>query len=305
MANILAAQISNPILPRELERMIFEIAALARLTSIPTLILVAARVKEWVEPILYRVVLIEVMFARPLLGFPIFSGSIMAKAMEIKPQAFLRNSVKSLCLEYHTVFSLVQTILTTCTRISNLFMGYRPYSHLNALGALECLRRLAVPFRDVRRSLPLEGPHPLFRNVTHLELLSTLPGPVPHRDILAITASLPLMPHLTHVAFHTAPKDPAFYTALHANERLQCIVFRLNFAAASDVGNTQGFADDIRFVCVRGGFGDSRNAWLVGAHSGDDFWALADTFIAARRAKKVDHTRYCVDVDDTDDSWRT
>ncbi|KAF7372557.1 hypothetical protein MVEN_00118200 [Mycena venus] len=35
---------------------VFEMAALARLTSIPTLMLVSNRVELWVEPILYRVI---------------------------------------------------------------------------------------------------------------------------------------------------------------------------------------------------------------------------------------------------------
>ncbi|KAJ7887124.1 hypothetical protein B0H14DRAFT_2696630 [Mycena olivaceomarginata] len=47
-----------PKLPPELECTIFEIAALARPKMIPSLILVAHRVKHWVEPLLYRVIMV-------------------------------------------------------------------------------------------------------------------------------------------------------------------------------------------------------------------------------------------------------
>ncbi|KAF7317625.1 hypothetical protein MKEN_00849900 [Mycena kentingensis (nom. inval.)] len=45
---------SDPHLPRELERAIFELAALRRPRSIPVLMLVAWRVKEWLDPVLFR-----------------------------------------------------------------------------------------------------------------------------------------------------------------------------------------------------------------------------------------------------------
>ncbi|KAJ7887662.1 hypothetical protein B0H14DRAFT_3430691 [Mycena olivaceomarginata] len=46
---------SSPMLPAELEREVFEICSLSRPVSIPTLMLIAKRVKEWIEPLLYRV----------------------------------------------------------------------------------------------------------------------------------------------------------------------------------------------------------------------------------------------------------
>ncbi|KAJ7095067.1 hypothetical protein C8R44DRAFT_813875 [Mycena epipterygia] len=47
-----------PRLPPELERLVFESAALSHATDIPNLILVAWRIKNWVEPLLYRAVLV-------------------------------------------------------------------------------------------------------------------------------------------------------------------------------------------------------------------------------------------------------
>ncbi|KAJ6505111.1 hypothetical protein C8R45DRAFT_544408 [Mycena sanguinolenta] len=56
---ILSESDHEPTLPPELERRIFEIAALACPVRIPTLMLVARRVKFLVEPLLYRVVFLK------------------------------------------------------------------------------------------------------------------------------------------------------------------------------------------------------------------------------------------------------
>ncbi|KAJ6571193.1 hypothetical protein B0H19DRAFT_1372372 [Mycena capillaripes] len=48
----------EPRLLPELEREIFEIAAVSRPMSISTLMLIAGRISDWVEPPLYRVVII-------------------------------------------------------------------------------------------------------------------------------------------------------------------------------------------------------------------------------------------------------
>jgi hypothetical protein len=38
---------------------------------------------------------------------------------------------------------------------------------------------------------------------------------------------------------------------------------------------------------------DFRVDWLRGVHSGEDYWALADAFIAAKRAGRVERTLEC------------
>ncbi|KAJ7121829.1 hypothetical protein C8R43DRAFT_1136349 [Mycena crocata] len=56
-----------PVLPVELEREIFEIAAHSRPRSVPTLVLVASRVKVWVEPFLYRTIFLDA-YTQPVEG---------------------------------------------------------------------------------------------------------------------------------------------------------------------------------------------------------------------------------------------
>ncbi|TFK58527.1 hypothetical protein BDN72DRAFT_906654 [Pluteus cervinus] len=59
---------STPRLPVELERAIFEDAAQGSRDSIPTLMLLANRVKEWLEPLLYSIVVIH-QSSRGLKGY--------------------------------------------------------------------------------------------------------------------------------------------------------------------------------------------------------------------------------------------
>ncbi|KAJ7879703.1 hypothetical protein B0H13DRAFT_1571256, partial [Mycena leptocephala] len=47
-----------PLLPPELERIIFELAAFVNPASMPSLLLVAPRVKIWIEPLLYETLII-------------------------------------------------------------------------------------------------------------------------------------------------------------------------------------------------------------------------------------------------------
>jgi hypothetical protein len=97
--------------------------------------------------------------------------------------------------------------------------------------------------------------------------------------------SLALIPALTHVAFNLAPLPETFYTTLRADTRLQCIVFLS--LDTDEVENTYPLAGDARFLCVYQGT-PYRVDWLRGADTNDDYWAVPDSFIAARRMGKVD-----------------
>ncbi|KAJ7339007.1 hypothetical protein DFH08DRAFT_964061 [Mycena albidolilacea] len=74
------------------------------------------------------------------------------------------------------------------------------------------------------------------------------------------------------------------HAAISADTRLHCIVFLGSQPAVAD---TSPLSMDSRFVCVQQTL-DYRLDWLQGAVSGEDYWALADAFIAARRAGKAD-----------------
>jgi hypothetical protein len=92
------------------------------------------------------------------------------------------------------------------------------------------------------------------------------------------------MSRLTHIAFNSPPPNNA-YSALCSNTYIQCIV-----CLGLDTGDLQRvrpLADDGRFVCIEQKIG-FREDWLRGTDTRQDYWALAEAFIAARRSGTVD-----------------
>ncbi|KAJ7123569.1 hypothetical protein C8R44DRAFT_875759 [Mycena epipterygia] len=75
---------ANSKLPPELERQIFEIAAHARPVAVLDLILVAWRVKAWVEPLLYRVIFVDGSGSTPIDGLPAFTVDVLQRLFERK-----------------------------------------------------------------------------------------------------------------------------------------------------------------------------------------------------------------------------
>jgi hypothetical protein len=125
-----------------------------------------------------------------------------------------------------------------------------------------------------------------FRDLTHLELLGLDADWQEDEDVCT---RLALIPHLTHISFYSAPfENTVFHAALHADTRLHCFVFfeskTVHLEYIDEAGPLLG---DDRLVCMEQEE-DFRVDWLRGAHTGYDYWALAEAFIAAKRAGKVD-----------------
>ncbi|KAJ7921028.1 hypothetical protein B0H13DRAFT_2318784 [Mycena leptocephala] len=106
----------DPRFPRELERIIFEIAAHAHTTSIPTLLLAAVRVKDWLEPLLYRVVL--VCATPPTKNWPFprnINADVLLRVIANRPAGYLQRVVGHLFLDKSVTFTQAETILqATC-----------------------------------------------------------------------------------------------------------------------------------------------------------------------------------------------
>ncbi|KAF7369482.1 hypothetical protein MVEN_00277900 [Mycena venus] len=86
-------------LPLELERDIFELCALSWPISIPKLMLVARCVKEWVEPLLYRIIALGPYGT--VTGNPCFTDNIISSAIHQKPPTFFHSAVRHLMLIAH------------------------------------------------------------------------------------------------------------------------------------------------------------------------------------------------------------
>ncbi|KAJ7779700.1 hypothetical protein B0H16DRAFT_1878388 [Mycena metata] len=301
--------LSDPRLPPELERLIFEFAALSHPLGIATSMLVAGRVKDWVEPFLYRVLYITSPYRAQLHGFPAIPVEVLLRSFIFRPALF-ETSVECLFLDrtptQHPRHVVVNAILSTCPGITTLLAGFPLKGiSLDILKSLRCLRRLSIHIEALFASrmnntiasgvLEIDFLHPAFRNVTHLELLD---DSYDTETQYSLYAKISHMPCLTHVAFNDVAlccdTEPLFQ--MHA--QLRCLVF---LGTQIEQEQIPPWPHSDRFVHIRRA--DYVADWFRGAQTGEDYWALAEEFIAAKRAGRVARLRYS--ISDTDASWRT
>ncbi|KAJ7034274.1 hypothetical protein C8F04DRAFT_1260036 [Mycena alexandri] len=297
---------SSPVLPPELERIIFEMAALLRPTTIPNLMRTAWRVKNWVEPLLYRTVFIQRILSTNyrIDGFPRLTVQGLHQQASIKPPGFYQSPVKHLYLDCDPWFDAVEEVeylLKVCGSVEALALVGNPRLELTALSAdlLPYLRRLKVHFVSFRGGWGVQFTHPSIRNLTHLELLDV----DWHLHTETLFAGLTLMPHLTHFAFNTLPYTfastlRAMCDGLRANTRLSHVV--LLSWNPDELRAAEILAKDIRFMCIKQV--DYRADWVRGADSGHKFWELAEDFLVARLLGRVQRSIYI--ISSVDYSWR-
>ncbi|KAF7341305.1 hypothetical protein MVEN_01866800 [Mycena venus] len=287
----------EPCLPPDLERTIFELAALLRTNPILSLMLVARRVKHWLEPLLYRVIFVSSWWtAGDLHGFRSIPGGVLLSTISTKSQLFFESSVSHIFLEgggsgLELEPSDVETILAACPRVTNLvFCGFSTGQYRELFSGFQCLRRLTIDVGALFAADTIDFTAPLFRSLTHLEMLDSFWGHMP----TDIGACLALAPALTHFSCVPISRIAAFHARIRTNARLQCIVLFSTRLAETPV------IDDARLVCIDQT--NFRSDWLHGAATGEDYWTLAEAFIAAKYAGKVDGSLYF--ISDTDQSWR-
>ncbi|KAJ6468095.1 hypothetical protein C8R47DRAFT_918295, partial [Mycena vitilis] len=182
-------------LPGELEREIFEAAALSRPVVIPDLMLVAHRVKNWVEPILYHTIFISRL--KPIDYLPHFTADLVLRLIKEKSAQFFAKSVHRLYLGHD--FDRPHFIVAACSGVTDLFVDFKvnPDVHLlNVLNNMTSLRRLTLEIDRLYDGSPVNFADPLFRNLTHLEILDLVVN-----QNAAVWASITTIPKLTHLAF--------------------------------------------------------------------------------------------------------
>jgi len=298
---------SDPKVPPELERLIFEIAALSYPTNIPKFMLIAVRVKHWIEPLLYRVGFLSFFGPDPkpnVYGVPTCTVHFFLQRIANKPPSFFQSAVKHLFVDYvpaSVSISTVNAILAACPRVTDLFV-YNRSPTVEVLAGLKSMRRLAIPVDVFFGQAAIDFTALLFRNITHLYLRGAASNP----DMHLVWIGLSSVSHLTHVAFDTTSITHLTPTLMKENTHLRYIV-HLSWGVGGDNDDIELFrplSDDARFVCIEQ-MVDGRLHWLRGADAakGDDYWALAEAFIAAKLAGKVD--RSCYFISDKDQSWRT
>ncbi|KAJ7784756.1 hypothetical protein B0H16DRAFT_1877136 [Mycena metata] len=272
----------NPRFPLELERQIFEMAA-SSLGNIFNLILVASRVKEWIEPLLYRVI---VRGYHQNHGQPITPFETLVHKIGSKPPVFWSKSVKSLAFYGFREQDPGEQILTTCTGLVRLRTAIPHWRFLPAMCNFPALRYLCTEIRTLFGDLSfLNFAHPAFRNITHLELLD-VPRASADERAHQICTGLVHIPKLTHIAFNAEVMCRALSSLLYLFTHLRAIVLLGRTRDDLDFDLPTHLTMEERFVSI--GQTNWQRDWISGADTGEDFWALTDKFLAARRAGKVD-----------------
>ncbi|KAJ7894225.1 hypothetical protein B0H14DRAFT_2683653 [Mycena olivaceomarginata] len=305
MAGLLSEP-GDPRLPLDIERAVFECAAVLYPTSIPICMLVAVRVKEWyeavsvsfmshevppgrLEPILYRVLYCctAPTDVDTINGFRIIPMDVLLELIRTKPPHFFRRTVRqSLPGRRHFLPNGIHS-----GRMQPRYQLIRVFYTKSASAHLRCPSASSASHN--RAFLSIETLPPRHRSAPSRRLRNTHPSGSDGHGTAAH-----VQPHPSRAQF--VLNDSELYNTLRSRTNLQCIVGLVQRPITTT--EIHPFADDDRFVCIHQ-VTSYRMDWIIGAHTGYDYWAIADAFIAARRASKVDASRYI--ISDIDDSWRT
>ncbi|KAJ7318475.1 hypothetical protein DFH08DRAFT_819756 [Mycena albidolilacea] len=173
--------------------------------------------------------------------------------------------------------SNLETILTACPRVVNVWVFSPGVSH-RTFNRLERLHHLAIQVLSLSAPHPIDFAAALFRYVTHPHFTDssrTFPPDIGARLVLA--------PALIHISCDCGYGVGVLPARIRTAAALQCIVVFI-FAQRVDSPDPP----HTRFVCIEVMQMDSRTNWLQAAATDDDYWALADAFIAAKRAGRVE-----------------
>ncbi|KAJ7930878.1 hypothetical protein B0H13DRAFT_876149, partial [Mycena leptocephala] len=187
----------SPILPPELEREIFEICAISRPASIPNLMLVAQRVKEWTEPLLFRTVIIGSDWFSKSSSFPICTPDTLVSAIYTKPPSFFHAAVRNLLFSISYNAQLTAMILPACTGVETLWLLLIDEAWMPLIAAYTLKHLHTASYEALFRAFP-PATHQFFSRLTHLELRGS------PNDTNVTSAALTALPQLTHLSF-TAP----------------------------------------------------------------------------------------------------
>ncbi|KAJ7061742.1 hypothetical protein C8F01DRAFT_1369214 [Mycena amicta] len=271
----------SPLIPFEIERMIFETAAFLRPKQVPTLMLVAWRVHQWVEPLLYRTLCISMdSLPPPMSAIPSITFARLPYLIALKDPAFLAKAVRNVLISPNVGQKALETICSAFPNIENLFSQCTlRHPELPQLRRLHCFP--SVVALDLRPNFAARFPA-----LTHLRVLY-IPGLWSGATDLSIWRKLPECPSLTHLAFNGSHSADLCTFLLSVCKRLRVLLLVQD---TIDIAHTDEFPPaltwDPRFLIMRVDE-DYAGAshWKRGALHGfsHDTWARADAFGEERK----------------------
>ncbi|KAF7309396.1 hypothetical protein MIND_00310400 [Mycena indigotica] len=288
---------SSPVLPPEIEREIFEVAA-----QIPgnatTLALVARRTQIWMERIIYETV---------TLSSPNLTARFLT-ALDSRPAQFFTELVKSLCIPGDIPLQSAIRVLQACQGVVNLALwlplqatpllpyigNIRPRRlSVNVSGLFGAKNPLQLEHKQQDDTSTPDFTHPFFSCVTHLELVDWL---LP-LFLSNSTLNLPLLaPHLTHLALDVDPcVDASALVRLRVQSILRSCRSLVICLGVVDDDDTMIVAcdelsevsrDDPRLVILSDA--DVVTSWEDSVRGTDaSIWAFAEDIVSARIGKKL------------------
>ncbi|KAJ7153895.1 hypothetical protein C8R43DRAFT_1235300 [Mycena crocata] len=271
----------RPRLPVELEREIFELSAHTHPVGVPTLLLVARRVKIWLEPILYRTLIVCERRGFYLESPPMITLRKLVELVDSRPATFFHEHVRNLYCDTMPGYSTT-VILRKCSGTQNLYLSTASVAeYLSELAEMP-LRRLAIWLRE-----------DLFESSYSTRALSSITHLHLHDNWMYFTADdhkqfagLATIPCITHLSFSELGCQ---YPALFAYALEHCPHLKVLVLVCSELEDLDGeldttFAHDSRFVQLL--VDDYRGDWEKGALGGEDYWSRADVIVRERQLRK-------------------
>ncbi|KAF8143874.1 hypothetical protein K438DRAFT_2029391 [Mycena galopus ATCC 62051] len=292
---------ADPAFPEDLERCIFECAAFFHTDCIPALLLVAHRVKIWIEPLFYKAVTIYGLprgtGPKPNTNFR-HSVPALYSLMKSKPASFFSDHVRHVQLVGVPIAEILPA-LAECNAATNLALFNvscveGDAALLKLLGEFP-LKRLSAPdYYWLRPGGLGDFSHPLFAHITHLDL----PGNLTHGNHSAKWSQLALIPRLTHLSFSD---DFLSFCTIgvileHHCNALQVLALVVSSptmpkfvkGALNAELRSASFDPRVVFLVVA----DRQADWERGARGGDDYWIAAERLVEKHRAGDFDDFKF-------------
>ncbi|KAF8649134.1 hypothetical protein AX16_005997 [Volvariella volvacea WC 439] len=270
-----------PELPCELEREIFQLVVQDEIAKATTLVLVARRVKQWLDPILYRSVTLPTRL----------SAAQFLHALTLTPS--LSAHVQSLTLSPTLSPLTTRLLLSKCAHLTALacfVCGPRLRPHLLALTRIQRLAFMPSALAwDCEGSPSPDFGHAFYERATHVQFLDRWAVWVQWPWDPSGRARLARAPNLTHVSFlydDTAIADDGRVVAavqrmLDASPRL-CVFVLL--CTSYPFPEALAAVEDARFVLVgaKGPRGAMVRNWEAIPVGDGDIWTFAEGVVRSR-----------------------
>ncbi|KAJ7119340.1 hypothetical protein C8R43DRAFT_960086 [Mycena crocata] len=257
----MAISTEQPALPPDLERVIFEIAAILWPLSVTRLILVSK-----LEPFLYHTLTVS---ENGITAYPLYQAPVLRTVIQHR-QAGFQKHVRNILLDSPPTHCY-REILAVCNRVENLWLS----SLLNDVDLYHVVAslRLCCFYGDVQPLLRTLPPtHQFFVHLSHMELMGSA-GFVSAAN-LGIWSNISNLPRLTHLSFN----DDAFIdiapALLQSCKCLTLLIHLEQFGPCPDHWYSKEVTSDARYFV---------KDWQVGVQTGLDYWARAEDFVKHRQ----------------------